>query len=83
MTPPWWYIPIKTPMVALKMIHAASQYRVRVFELGRCREERMRGTAGRRKRGSWCGMQDRSRVAEMAERRGRVVGFERRVDRRR
>ena len=45
----------------------------------------MRGMAGRRKRGSWWGMRERRRVPDMAERRGRavVVGFERRVERRR
>ena len=31
---------------------------------------RKRGTAGRRKRGSWCGIRDRRAVAEIAERRG-------------
>ncbi len=56
---------------------------MRVLEAGRWREERMRGMAGRRKRGSWCGIRDRRRVAEMAERRGRVVGLERRMDGRR
>lgn len=58
---------------------------MRVFEFGRWREERMRGMAGRRKRGSWWGIRERRRVPETAERRGRVVvvDFERRVERRR
>jgi len=42
---------------------------------GRCREERISGTAGRRKRASWWGMQLRRRIPDMAERRGRLVGF--------
>lgn len=34
-------------------------------------DARNRGTAGRRKRGSWCGMMERRRVAEIAEISGR------------
>lgn len=43
----------------------------------------MRGTAGRRKRGSWWGMQLRRAVPDMADRRGRVVGFSMRTERKR
>lgn len=35
-------------------------------------EESMSGTAGRRKRGSWCGTNESRTVAESAERIGRV-----------
>ena len=56
--------------MVLKSIHDASQYLVVVLECGRCTEERIKGTAGRRKRGSWCGMQLRKAVPEMAESRG-------------
>lgn len=36
-------------------------------------DARKSGTAGRRKRGSWCGMRERRRVAETAEMSGRVA----------
>lgn len=34
----------------------------------------MRGMAGRRKRGSWCGIRERRRVDVRAERRGSFAG---------
>lgn len=34
-------------------------------------DARKRGTAGRRKRGSWCGIRERRSVAEIAEISGR------------
>ena len=43
----------------------------------------MRGSAGRRKRGSWWGMQLRSAVPDMADSRGRVVGFSMRTEKKR
>ena len=43
----------------------------------------MRGTAGRRKRASWWGIQLRRRMPDVAERRGRSVGFSGRTNRRR
>lgn len=55
----------------LKTTHVARKYRVRARDIGRRMEVRRRGTAGRRKRGSWCGIRERRNMAEIAERRGR------------
>lgn len=63
-TPPWWYTPMRKPMAALKMTHTARRRRER--RMGT--QLRRRGTAGRRKRGSWWGKRERSMVAESAER---------------
>jgi hypothetical protein len=39
---------------------------------GRRIDERIRGTAGRRKRASWCGKMLRTAMPDRAERRGRL-----------
>ncbi len=61
--------------MALKVTQDISQYHVRVLDLGRWIEERINGTAGRRKRGSWWGMQLRKTVPERAERSGSCEDF--------
>lgn len=53
--------------MVLKMIQLTNQYLLNTPDWGRRTEERISGTAGRRKRGSWCGIRDRRTVAERAE----------------
>ena len=59
------------PSSTLKIIHAARKVCVRLFVRGSWTEDSTRGTMGRRKRGSWCGIRERKAVPEMAEMKGR------------
>ncbi len=65
--PPWWYMPIKTARVALKMIQVVQKMRDKILEVGTLMLVRMRGTVGRRNRGSWWGNRLRKRVPVAAD----------------
>jgi hypothetical protein len=70
-------MPIRMPSAALKTTQAARKDLAAERDLGMWMELRMRGTAGRRNRGSWCGLSERKNVADRAERRGSCVARER------
>ncbi len=70
------------PKNALKRTQDARNERRRVKDLGSVIEERMRGMAGRRKRGSWWGIRERRAVPVRAERRGSLDREKRRGVRR-
>lgn len=62
---------MRMPNRVLKPIQAASQYFVDNLDLGTCIDESRSGTAGSRNRGSWCGMQLRRSVPDIADSTGR------------
>ena len=69
MTPPWWYIPIRTPAKALKRIQAPINTLLWRLLAGRLMLERMSGMQGRRNRASWWEKKESMTVAERAEKR--------------
>lgn len=68
---------MRMPRRLLKVIQATTNARVAERDWGRWMELRMRGVAGSRKRGSWCGFSERRTVADRADSRGSRGGRER------
>ena len=66
---------MRTPNRVLNPTQAASQHLVSNLDLGRRIDERRSGTAGRRKRGSWWGMQLRRSIPDVADSTGRRGAF--------
>ena len=62
---------MRMPSRVLNPTQAASQYLVNNLDRGRRIDERRSGTAGRRKRGSWWGMQLRRSIPDIADSTGR------------